>query len=127
MEWNGIMESWNHGMEWNGMESWNHGIMEWNGMEWNHGIMESWNHGIMESWNKKVLVHTHTRAQFLPDIYSSHANGILSWSSHIAMKSNSSSVVKPAMISSSKNLRVICSGSHTKGVSVSSSPQLAAW
>jgi hypothetical protein len=25
MEWNGIMESWNHGME------------------WNHGIMESWN------------------------------------------------------------------------------------
>ena len=43
-------------MEWNhGMESWNHGIMEW--MEWNG----------ME-WNKKVLVHTHTRAQFLPDI-----------------------------------------------------------
>jgi hypothetical protein len=35
MEWNGIMESWNHGMEWN------NGIMEsWNGMEsWNHGII----------------------------------------------------------------------------------------
>jgi len=38
--------------------------MEWNGMEWNG--ME-WNHGIMESWNKKVLVHTHTRAQYLPE------------------------------------------------------------
>ena len=52
-----------NGMEWNGME--------WNGMEWN-GIMESWNHGIMESWNhgimeQKVLVHTQTRAQYLPD------------------------------------------------------------
>jgi hypothetical protein len=30
--------------------------MEWNGME-------SWNHGI----EQKVLVHTQTRAQYLPD------------------------------------------------------------
>jgi hypothetical protein len=50
MEWNG--------MEWNGME-WNR--MEWNGMEWNR--TES--NGI--EWNKKVLVHTHTRAQYLPE------------------------------------------------------------
>ena len=44
-------------MEWNGME-WN-GIME----SWNHGIMESWNHGI------KSVSFIHTRAQYLPDIY----------------------------------------------------------
>ena len=48
-------------MEWHGIMEWN-GIMEsWNGMEW-HGIME-WNHGM----EQKVLVHTQTRAQYLPD------------------------------------------------------------